>query len=1250
MLGATAEFCALPTRAGIFPIAMKVGASRGAVLLGIVGNDAVGRDFYAAGPAMDDAAEAEHLAAPGTAVLHPSLVGGTTPGLEFEPRVDGFSLLRKPPALSGSPPGPATAPAQDLLFRLVPPYLHGFASGEAPGEHRGTAILFIAVSGLTVAPAGTEHLRLADAASHAHFHALYRLLSSTARRFGGVLNKLDMGDKGAKALVFFGSPTALEKREEMAIRCARELLASKEVPSSLTLRMGLSSAPVFTGALGAPDRREFTAMGNAVNLAARLMQSASDGQLLCDQATAAATAQSLHFNALPPARLKGFAEAVPLFEPVAEREEEAAAHHALVEREAAQEILLACVEGRAGPVALTGEAGLGKTALVLWTASKARSRGIPVSRVPLGSYSVHRPYAAWRGPVRALLEVRREDLPDRLRQVRDEALSDEPAGYRPLLNPLLDLPDESSPALRNLSPKEKKDLTFAVLSRLFARGGPRVVLLDNLHFADPLSVAFLHFLLDGEPEARPRIAVSMRPGHPDAEAAASRMSAPPLAPLSPEGARLTLAEACALRDVEPGVLEWVHRRSKGNPAVLRALVAALAAQGLVAQTAVGPRIDQDRLFKSSFPETLEGLYLAPVDALPAREKAVLQHASVLGYDVSGNLLREICGLEPGLLEGAADALAARGFLVADSWGERPYLRFADALLRDAVYESAPFSLKRADHLTLARRLEAEGIHQPKLWGVLAHHYEAGGEETTALTYHRLAGRDAVSRYDNLTALRHLEPACAKLSADPKTVDDSFSLMDVYWTLGRPADASRLLEQTKTFEETLDLKQKARLCNYLSEEAARQQDFAQAEQHLLRGIALSKKAKDVVGQGKALVNLVGTVYGPTGQLQMARAALKKVLTLPRGQGQTVIRTTAAMNLGVVLQLSSDRTGAQRWLERAYAESAKAGMGAQKALVSANLASLCYERGLFDDSITWATRSIKMLDSFSIRGARSYARHNLAFSHLAQGRVNRAEDILRQVETAALRQSDPQAHATALQGLYQAAYARCHLQRALSLAEQALTVYHRLSNRRDVAHTLADLCAIYYALQAKQALRHFMSTVAAKGYMDVAAGDNTASQALKRTNTWLEEGDDEEYVSDVESLHAPQDRLESMLVYSEQSLAHERCDKALFALRRIGGDIRLWPHVETRARFLRLSLLSRKTRSLHKHLNSPALMELCSYGVWGLRLLCLLALQEPEPRRARSLKKKALSRLEVFRANSPDWAWEALSQLPEVSPLL
>ena len=112
--------------------------------------------------------------------------------------------------------------------------------------------------------------------------AVYRQIALISAQDGGWVNKLDMGDKGSKAIVLFGAPQAVEHQEERACRAALALLADTGLRSALAeLRIGITAAPLFAAFVGCDERREYTVMGDGINMAARLMANAHPWRVIC---------------------------------------------------------------------------------------------------------------------------------------------------------------------------------------------------------------------------------------------------------------------------------------------------------------------------------------------------------------------------------------------------------------------------------------------------------------------------------------------------------------------------------------------------------------------------------------------------------------------------------------------------------------------------------------------------------------------------------------------------------------------------------------------------------------------------------------------------------------------------------------------------------------------------------------------------------------------------------------------------------
>ena len=237
MQAAMPDYAAIPTSAGTFGLAMKIGVARGS-LLSMTAGDTDRLEYILAGGPLDRCADAEHHADKGEIVVDDRLLGdlGWLSGVEQR---DGFScigrLLRPARPVPARPLSEISAAAAAVYTRYMHPAIaQRIAAGQAGfiNEHRQVSVLFVNFSGFDYD---------ADPQAGARLQAYLREVFAVVRRYDGSVNLVDMGDKGSKYIVLFGAPIAHEDDSARAVSCALELLA---LP--VTVVRDFSSAPGTT--------------------------------------------------------------------------------------------------------------------------------------------------------------------------------------------------------------------------------------------------------------------------------------------------------------------------------------------------------------------------------------------------------------------------------------------------------------------------------------------------------------------------------------------------------------------------------------------------------------------------------------------------------------------------------------------------------------------------------------------------------------------------------------------------------------------------------------------------------------------------------------------------------------------------------------------------------------------------------------------------------------------------------------------
>lgn len=600
---------------------------------------------------------------------------------------------------------------------------------DAPEERRTIVILFAQAVGLADLPEG-ERATVAD--------ELFGRLREIIERSGGVVDKF-IGDV---VMALWGAPIA---HEDDPARAARASLAMGEAVERfaedrglrLGMRGGINRGEVLFGSV-AGDRP--TAMGDPVNVAQRLMASAEEGTVIAGRPVERLAHGVLRFRALPPLRLKGREQEVEAFlvegELAGRTEIRLVPDRGapLVGREADLERLHALVAGWHGAYAVvTGDAGIGKSRLLAEFRNQLRARQ-PDARVLVGRslQDIKLPRFAFGEMLRIEAGVSGFAPGDAARLARwvetglERAVPDpvrrENAAHLVALSLGYSIPGTR---VKDMEPARFEAETRAAWADWFrarAAGGPLLLCVEDLHWADDGTLALLETLaadLRGAPVA---ILATSRP---EGRRPAGFESVA-LGDLGSEAA-LRLAENAFHAAVTPELATFLAEKSGGNPYYLEELVRFLSEEKLASGRPV--RLD---VAPSRLPDGIQGLLVARLDALPAPDRGVLKAAGAIGRVFWLHLTGHLAGADAGP---ALESARRRSMVYpqGDSMlPEDPQWIFKHALLRDAAYSLLTRKDRRRLHALAGDRLEALAEKAGRrVRALAASHREAAGEAAAA---------------------------------------------------------------------------------------------------------------------------------------------------------------------------------------------------------------------------------------------------------------------------------------------------------------------------------------------------------------------------------------------------------------------------------------------------------------------------------------------------------------------------------------
>jgi len=594
-----------------------------------------------------------------------------------------------------------------------------------------------------------------------------RVIGVSVARLDALLFDFLTGDKGLVAIVLFGIRNAHEDDAARAVSLALDL---HEVlrQAGVAPAIGVTSGRVYCGVVGSETRKELAVVGDAMNLAARLM-GAANGGVLCAPATSREAGDRFTFEPVRGLVLKNVAPGFVAHRPTLRTAGPAsrnARSAAVVGRDEECAVLdLAVRQHRQSPAfrafVLEGEAGIGKSALVQRSEEEIQLRvtGDAIDQVS--------PYRAWREATAALLDVDLTAPPDAQRDAilrRMQPLS-ELAPLAPLLGALLPHAPPETPRTLGLEPQARAEQTRDAVLALVqgaAESRPLLILVEDAHWFDSASRALIQQLAM---RALPvMLIITTRPATGAWAPKLAELCALPgvsrlkIGPLSLAASTALACSKLSVGSLSPAVESLIFERAAGHPFFTEELTLALRDAKLV-------RIERDHCMLASsdrdrtalaLPDTLERVLTSRIDRLAERQRLTLKVASVLGRDFSIDTLRAVFPGGGASLGADVQSLCDADLLVDRGGGE---MRFKHAITQEVGYSLLPFAQRRDLHRAVAECIEARHAGDVALVAdLLAHHWGHAGVPHKAVRHAEEAGKRALRRFANREAVHFFREA------------------------------------------------------------------------------------------------------------------------------------------------------------------------------------------------------------------------------------------------------------------------------------------------------------------------------------------------------------------------------------------------------------------------------------------------------------------------------------------------------------
>jgi class 3 adenylate cyclase/predicted ATPase len=614
---------------------------------------------------------------------------------------------------------------------------------------------------------------------------------------------------GDGLLVYFGYPQAHEDAAQRAVRAGLAIVDAMAPLNTrlepqygvrVAVRLGLHTGVAVVGTIGSGARQEQLAMGDTPNIAARLQGLAAPNTVVLSAMTARLLHGAFALEDIGVHQLKGVAEPMPVFcvlgpgEPANDEAEPTPARLPfLVGREEEFGLLLRRWEqskaGLGQVVLLSGEAGIGKTALVEVLRVHVAREGYTYIRFRGSPYHTHSALHPVIEHVRRVLRLDRYDSPETTLDKLERA----PQGLRlpgeeviPLLAALLSvpLPEGRYPVLP-LTPQQQRQQTLdAMVAWLVAEAERRPVLAvyEDVHWADPSTLELLGMLVEQAPTVPMLHVLTFRPDFVSPWSPRAHLTPLALNRLDRPQVETLIQHLAGGKALPAEVAQHLVTRTDGVPLFVEELTRLLLESGLLRE-AEASYVLTGSLASVPIPATLQDSLMARLDRLPAA-KALAQLGAVLGREFSYALIQAIASLDETTLQARLEQLAAAELLYQRGRPPRATYLFKHALIQDTAYASLLKSTRQQVHQQVAQVLEAQFPEtvttQPER---VAQHYTEAGCIEQAISYWQRAGQQALQRSANPEAVRHLTKGLELLTMLPESPARAQQELDLRIALG-----------------------------------------------------------------------------------------------------------------------------------------------------------------------------------------------------------------------------------------------------------------------------------------------------------------------------------------------------------------------------------------------------------------------------------------------------------------------------------
>lgn len=816
---------------------------------------------------------------------------------------------------------------QNNILELFKPYVPKAVTSRIlegkeslPSERSEATIIFIDIRGFTKLADQLDPEKATEIINN-----IFEPIVGLIDKYGGSINKF-LGD-GLMAI--FGTPFSHEDDPERAARASLEIMKSIEENGkikignkvkSLKARIGINTGLCISGEIGSASRKEFTVIGDTVNLASRLQENSMPGKILIGEKTFRRITDSFIISYPRKLKIKGKKDLVSVYTLKGEKkkisflEQKEKSYSPFMGRGKELNILLEALKksyhSKGQIIEISGELGIGKSRLIYELTKDSTAKEFNILSSNCSSWEESKPYAPLKEIFTKIFGIKFDDdikeinrkIENKIREI-DSSLLFASSYFSRLLSSKV----KSLEEIMEQS-KEESNLFIRVLKKLllsFSSQKPLLIIIEDVQWIDDASADFLIQCSKELKEYPILLICSLRESLKKRESiiGAKRIK---LSPLKNTESDKLISLLIKENDIYQSMKDKIISTANGNPLFVEEIVRGIEERRLSAE--------KDRLGNYTeifadfqIPDTVQSIARARIDLLPVGLKEILYQASVLGSYIEIKLLQKITNLEDKVLLETMKKLRKHEFIeeVKAAPQLQRYFAFTHSLIQEIAYDSLLFKTRRSLHTKIGAAMEE--MYLSKIDAKveeLAHHFKNSDDKEKAVFYLNKAGDKAQSLYAFKNAINYYLDNIKILESKELEKGQLTQLSEIYNKLafsqsiiGERKEAEiNLNEALKYCRKTKDKDNESLILMSMGKLYGDMGQWDKAIEYFQNSLLISEELNDLKRKARIITN-IGVTYLFKGDISAGYVTLKESLTICETINAEDIYIMALNNMGI-----------------------------------------------------------------------------------------------------------------------------------------------------------------------------------------------------------------------------------------------------------------------------------------------------------------------------------------------------------------